>query len=58
MKSARGWVLLYQKSGKTRHFATLEAASPVHRQAAAKYGTRWVSLRPVPPTTDFKAGLG
>ena len=48
MKRARGWVLLYQKSGKTRHFATLEAARPVHRQAAARYGTRWVSLRPAP----------
>ena len=58
MSSTRGWVLTLRKTGKTRHFATLEAARPVHRQAAARYGTRWISLDRYPPTPDFKAGLG
>ncbi len=50
MKSTQRWVLLYRKLGKTRRFASLEAARKVHVRAAAKYGTRWLSLRPETPT--------
>ena len=45
MKDTRNWVLEYRKSGKTRLFTSLEAARRVHRRAAARYGTRWLSLR-------------
>lgn len=51
MKGTQGWVLLYRKSGKTRHFASLEAARRVHVRATAKYGTRWLSLRPETPSS-------
>ena len=43
---APGWVLTYRKSGRTRRFPTLAAARRVHVRAAARYGTRWLSLRP------------
>ena len=46
---ATGWILTYRKSGKTRRFASLEAARRVHVRAAARYGTRWLSLRPEAP---------
>ena len=49
MKRVRGWVLVYRKTGKTRHFTSLEAARKVHVKAAARYGTRWLSLRPETP---------
>ncbi len=42
----KAWVLTYRKSGRTRRFTTLDAARPAHRRAAARYGTRWMSLRP------------
>jgi len=45
MKSTQGWVLLYRKSGKTRRFASLKAARKVQVRAAARHGTRWLSLR-------------
>ncbi len=45
-KYEKTWVLTYRKSGRTRHFTTLEAARPAHQRAAARYGTRWMSLRP------------
>ena len=49
MKRAQGWVLVYRKTGHTRHFVSLEAARKVHVRAAALYGTRWLSLRPKTP---------
>lgn len=52
MKGTPGWVLVYRKSGKTRRFASLEAARRVHVRAAARYGTRWLSLRPETPTNE------
>ncbi len=42
---AKGWVLTYRKTGRTRRFTSLSAARPAHRRAAARYGTRWLSLR-------------
>jgi hypothetical protein len=45
-----GWVLLYRKSGKTRRFPSLETARRAHTRAAARYGTRWLSLRPETPS--------
>ena len=42
---AKGWVLTYRKTGCTRRFTSLSAARPAHRRAAARYGTRWLSLR-------------
>ncbi len=51
MKGTQGWVLKYRKSGKTRRFASLEAARKVHVRAAARYGTRWLSLRPETPSS-------
>ena len=51
MKRARGWVLVYRKTGETRHFASLAAARKVHVRAAALYGTRWLSLRPETPSS-------
>lgn len=47
-----GWVLTYRKSGRTRHFASLEAARKFQVRAAARYGTRWLSLRPETPSSD------
>lgn len=49
MKGTWGWVLVYRKTGKTRRFVSLEAARKVQVKAAAKYGTRWLSLRPDAP---------
>lgn len=43
--SAPGWVLTYRKSGRTRRFSTLAAARRAHVRAAARFGTRWLSLR-------------
>ena len=43
---APGWILTYRKSGRTRRFPTLAATRRVHVRAAARYGTRWLSLRP------------
>ncbi len=51
MKRVRGWVLIYRKTGKNRRFASLEAARKVHVKAAARYGTRWLSLRPETPSS-------
>lgn len=41
-----GWILEYRKSGKVRRFTTFGAARRAHIRAAARYGTRWLSLRP------------
>jgi len=41
-----GWILVFRKTGRTRRFASLEEARWVHIEAAAKHGTRWLSLRP------------
>jgi len=43
---ATGWVLTYRKTGRTRRFPSLEAAREAQVKAAAKHGTRWLSLRP------------
>lgn len=51
MRSTRGWVLIYRKTGKTRRFASLEAAQDVHVKAVARYGTRWLSLRQEAPSS-------
>ena len=51
MKGKHGWVLIYRKTGKTRRFASLEAARRVQMKAAARYGTRWLSLRPETPSS-------
>ena len=40
------WVLTYRKTGYTQRFSTLEAARNAQIRAAARYGTRWLSLRP------------
>lgn len=40
-----GWILKYRKSGKTRRFTSLATARQAHIRAAARYGTRWLSLR-------------
>lgn len=40
------WILTYRKSGHTRRFRSLQAARRAHIRAAARYGTRWLSLRP------------
>lgn len=56
MKRAQGWVLIYRKTGKTRRFASLEAARKVHVKAAALYGTRWLSLRPETPSSHGSLG--
>ena len=50
MKGTRGWVLIYRKTGKTRRFVSLEAARKAHVRAAARYGTRWLSLKPEIPS--------
>ena len=44
-RQAKGWVLTYRKTGCTRRFTSLSATRPAHRRAAARYGTRWLSLR-------------
>lgn len=41
-----GWILTYRKSGHTRRFPSLQAARRAHIRAAARYGTRRLSLRP------------
>jgi hypothetical protein len=41
-----GWTLNNRKTGKSRSFTTLEKAREATSRAAAKYGTRLVSLRP------------
>lgn len=46
MARQSGWVLTYRKSGRTRRFASLAEAKRIHIRAAARYGTRWLSLRP------------
>lgn len=40
-----GWTLTNRKTGKTRSFKTLEEAREATTRAAARHGTRWVSLR-------------
>ncbi len=41
-----GWVLTYTKTGYSRRFPTLQAARQANVRAAARYGTRWLSLKP------------
>ena len=41
-----GWILTYRKTGYSRRFPTLQAARRANVRAAARYGTRWLSLRP------------
>lgn len=40
------WILTNRKTGKSRHFASLETGRAAATKAAAKYGVRWVSLKP------------
>lgn len=40
-----GWILEYRKSGKIRRFTSFGVARRAHIRAAARYGTRWLSLR-------------
>lgn len=41
-----GWILTYRKTGVTRRFPTLQAARRANVRASARYGTRWLSLKP------------
>ncbi len=41
-----GWILTYRKTGYSRWFPTMQAARQANVQAAARYGTRWLSLKP------------
>lgn len=40
------WIMANRKTGKSRSFKTLKEARGATSRAAAKYGVRWVSLRP------------
>ena len=40
------WILTNRKTGKSRGFKTLDAGRAAAAKASAKYGVRWVSLRP------------
>ncbi len=41
-----GWILTHRKTGQTRRFPSLQEARRANVLAAARYGTRWLSLRP------------
>ena len=44
-RQAKGRVLTYRKTGRIRRFTLLAAARLWAGRAAARYGTRWLSLR-------------